>query len=235
MSKAIPEKLVFDDWKMLTDWSLAHEYTLLQPNFNQLHKIGQHRYPPTAFSLGQLASKVWLSSVVYDQIGSVNLKQNIAYLGCWIGTLAPWLNIMFKPDRIFGFDVDPETIDMADDYNNELVQDNWRFKGVVEDATIIDWSEPEFVVEGELITNFAPDVIVNTSSEHMNDDWFMSAHRDTLVIMQTNNYFAWTQEHVNCVDSMETMIKQYPMRKIVYAGEMVTPAYTRYMQIGYPS
>ena len=233
--KAIPEKLVFDDWKMLTDWSLSHEYTLLQPNFNQLHKIGQHRYPPTAFSLGQLASKVWLSSVVYDQIGSVNLKRDIAYLGCWIGTLAPWLNIMFKPDRIFGFDVDPETIEMADDYNNELVQDNWRFKGVVEDATIVDWSNPEFVVDAELITNFVPDVIVNTSSEHMSDNWFMSAHPDTLVIMQTNNYFAWTQEHVNCVDSMETMIKQYPMRKTVYAGEMVTPAYTRYMQIGYPA
>lgn len=233
--KTIPEKLVFDDWKMLTDWSLCHEYTLLQPNFNQLHKIGQHRYPPTAFSLGQLASKVWLSSVVYDQIGSVNLKRDIAYLGCWIGTLAPWLNIMFKPDRIFGFDINPETIEMADDYNNELVQDNWRFKGVVEDATIVDWKFPEFVVDGELITNFLPDMIVNTSSEHMSDEWFMSAHPDTLVIMQTNNYFAWTQEHVNCVDSMETMMKQYPMRNIVYAGEMVTPAYTRYMQIGYPA
>lgn len=235
MTKRIPDKLHFDDWKILTEWCLQHEYTLLQPNFNQLYKIGQHRYPPTAFSLGQLASKVWLSSVIYDEIGSVSIKQNIAYLGCWIGTLAPWLNVVFKPNRIFGFDNDPEAISMAEDYNAEMVEDNWRFKGVVEDATIIDWSNPEFVVDGELITDFHPDIIVNTSSEHMGDDWFMSASKDTLVIMQSNNYFAWTQEHINCVDSLDTMIEQYPMRKTVFAGEMKTPAYTRYMLIGYPS
>ena len=234
MNATIAERIEFTNWYNLTAW-LEHEYSMLQPNFNQLYKIGQHRYPATAFSLGQMASKAWLSSAVYNNCSNMYNKKNVAYLGCWIGTLAPWLNTMFKTSRIYGFDIDPEVIAMADDYNAELVESNWKFRGVVEDVTMLNWSCPEFVVEGELISDFVPDIIVNTSSEHMSDDWYMSAKKDSLVIMQTNNYFTYDQEHVNCVDSIETMKSQYPMRDILYVGEMITPAYTRYMQIGYPA
>jgi predicted RNA-binding protein (virulence factor B family) len=90
------------------------------------------------------------------------------------------------------------------------------------------------VVEGELITDFVPDVIVNTSAEHMTDDWFLNTGKHTMVAMQTNNNSRFSG-HINCVDSLETMQAQYPMRATIYAGEMVTPAYTRYMQIGFPA
>ena len=99
---------------------------------------------------------------------------------------------------------------------------------------LMNWSDPEFVIDGELITDFMPDVIVNTSSEHMSDDWFLTASKDALVIMQSNNSSRY-QGHINCVDSIEHMQSQYPMRDILYVGEMITPAYTRYMQIGYPA
>lgn len=230
----IPNKLEFDTWSETLAWSQEHQHTMPGLTVNQIHKLSQGKFPRDAFTVGQLASKIWMTSVVFDRIGSMDVKKNIAYLGCWVGTLAPWLNILFRSDRIFGFDSDPDAITWADDFNSDYVQDSWRFKGVVEDATVMDWSAPEFVIEGELITDFVPDVIVNTSSEHMTDDWFMSASKDTLVIMQSNNNPNF-DGHINCVDSLETLKAQYPMSATIYTGEMITPAYTRYMQIGFPA
>ena len=234
MNVTIPDHLEFTDWDSLTRWSMDNEFAIITPNTRQLHKIGHGKYPSNAFTIGQLASKVWMATVIYDRIGQIEAQGDIAYLGCWIGLLAPWLSFVFHAERVFGFDTDPEAIDMADDYNSDLVEADWRFKGVVDDATMIDWSDPEFVVEGELITDFFPNVIVNTSCEHMTDDWFNSASENSLVIMQTNNYFKY-HEHINCVDSLKSMEEQYPMKNVIYSGEMITPAYTRYMQIGYPA
>ncbi len=230
----IPNHLKFDTWEELRVWAQSNQHTLPNLLVSQIMKIAQGKYPQDAFTLGQLASKIWMTSVMFERIGHLDTKDNIAYLGCWIGSLASWLSIIFHSYRIYGFDSDPEAIAMADDFNSDMVVDNWRFKGVVEDVNILDWSAPEFVVDGELITDFVPDVIVNTSAEHMSDDWFLSADKDTMIIMQTNNNPRF-EGHINCVDSVETMQAQYPLSATIFAGELITPAYTRYMQIGFPA
>lgn len=230
----IPNNLNFDTWDEAKLWASENQHTLPALTVNQLYKVGQRRFPTDAFTLGQLASKIWLTSVVFEALGVLDTQDDIAYLGCWVGTLASWASIAFHAHRVFGFDSDPDSIDLADDYNSDMVEDNWRFKGVVADVNIIDWNDPEFVVDGELITDFVPDVIINTSAEHMSDDWFMTASKNTLVIMQSNNNPRF-KGHINCVDSVETMKAQYPMKNVMYAGSMTTPAYTRFMQIGYPA
>ena len=224
----------FTDWEQVTDWATHNQHTLPSLFVSQIHKLAQGRYPTDAFTIGQLASKIWLTSVIYDRIGDIGIADDVAYLGCWMAPLATFLSVAFNASRVFGFDADPEAIDLADDFNSDYVKDNWRFKGVVSDINIMDWRNPEFVIDGELITDFVPNVIVNTSAEHMSDDWFMSASPNHLVIMQTNNN-PRLEGHVNCVDSIDTLKAQYPMREIIYAGEMITPAYTRYMLIGYPA
>jgi len=234
VNTTIPNHLEFNDWHSLSEWATEHQHTMPHLFVSQIHKIAQRRFPPEAFTMGQLASKIWLTSVIYDRLGQLDTKDDIAYLGCWIAPLTSFLSTVFHSNRIYGFDSDPEAIAMAEDFNSEYVEDNWRFKGVVADVNTIDWNEPEFVVDGELITDFIPDIIVNTSAEHMSDDWFLNAGKDTLVIMQSNNNTKF-DGHINCVDSVETMRAQYPMRATIYAGEMVTPAYTRYMQIGFPA
>ena len=234
MNTKIDNYLDFDTWDQATSWAQSNQHVMPNLLVSQINKLSQGRFPQDAFTIGQQVSKIWMASVMFDRIGHLDTKDNIAYLGCWIGTLVPWLNIIFRPNRIFGFDSDPEAIAMADDFNADYVKDDWRFKGVTEDVSIIDWSSPEFVVEGELITDFVPDVIVNTSAEHMTDDWFLNTGKHTMVAMQTNNNSRFSG-HINCVDSLETMQAQYPMRATIYAGEMVTPAYTRYMQIGFPA
>ena len=170
VSTKIDNYLDFDTWDQATSWAQSNQHVMPNLLVSQINKLSQGRFPQDAFTIGQQVSKIWMASVMFDRIGHLDTKDDIAYLGCWIGTLAPWLNIIFRPNRIFGFDSDPEAIAMADDFNADYVKDDWRFKGVVEDVSIIDWSAPEFVVEGELITDFVPDVIVNTSAEHMTDD-----------------------------------------------------------------
>ena len=234
MNTTISNHLEFKDWHSLSEWATSHQHTMPHLFVSQIHKIAQRRFPPEAFTMGQLASKIWLTSVIYDRLGQLDTKDDIAYLGCWIAPLTSFLSTVFHSNRIYGFDSDPEAIAMAEDFNSEYVEDDWRFKGVVADVNTIDWNEPEFVVDGELITDFIPDIIVNTSAEHMSDDWFLNAGKDTLVIMQSNNSPNF-DGHINCVDSVETLRAQYPMRATIYAGEMITPAYTRYMQIGFPA
>ena len=234
MNTEIPTYLNFSTWEETTAWATEHQHTMPNLLVSQIHKIAQRRFPPDAFTIGQLTSKIWLTSVLYDRIGQLDVKDDIAYLGCWLAPLASSMSVFFNSKRIFGFDSDPDAINMAEDFNQEYVQDDWRFKGVVADVSTLDWRLPEFVVDGELITDFLPDVILNTSAEHMSDDWFLNAGKDTLVIMQTNNSNKF-EGHINCVDSIETMQAQYPMRACIYAGEMVTPAYTRFMQIGFPA
>lgn len=234
VNATIPNTLNFDNWDEVKFWASQNQHTLPALTVNQLYKVGQRRFPTDAFTLGQLVSKIWLTSVVFDRMGTMDTYNDVAYLGCWIGSLASWASIAFRAHRVFGFDSDPDSIALAEEYNSDMVEDNWRFKGVVSDVNIIDWSNPEFVVDGELITDFRADLIVNTSAEHMSDDWFMTASKDTLVIMQSNNNPNF-EGHINCVDSLETMRAQYPMKNTVYAGSMTTPAYTRFMQIGYPA
>ena len=157
----------FTDWEQVTDWATHNQHTLPSLFVSQIHKLAQGRYPTDAFTIGQLASKIWLTSVIYDRIGEIGIAKDVAYLGCWMAPLTTFLSVAFNASRVFGFDADPEAIDLADDFNSDYVKDNWRFKGVVSDINIMDWHSPEFVVDGELISDFVPDIIVNTSAEHM--------------------------------------------------------------------
>ena len=39
--------------------------------------------------------------------------------------------------------------------------------------------------------------------------------------------------HINICETVGVMQKKYPLSKTLYVGELITPAYTRLMQIGY--
>ena len=78
----------------------------------------------------------------------------------------------------------------------------------------------------------SPDTIINTSCEHMSTLWYDSVDSDQLIIMQTNNSPEF-EGHINICESIDDMINKYPLSNTLYIGELITPAYTRYMQIGY--
>jgi hypothetical protein len=62
--------------------------------------------------------------------------------------------------------------------------------------------------------------------------WYDSVDSDQLIVMQTNDSEEF-EGHINTCNSTGEMQDKYPLSQTFYVGELVTPAYTRYMQIGY--
>jgi len=214
-----------DTWDKVARFS--DEHLVIKPSY--LDRVNKRKYPVDAFSLGQLASKAWLlSHLMAVSPGSAN---TVALLGCWIGSMVPMLHHNHSIGRLYGIDVCPASIALAEEFNQELVNDDWRFKGVVADIDHMDCANMQFQTGGELI-ECKPDWVINTSCEHMSTQWFETVDPDQLVIMQTNNSPDF-DGHINICDSVSDMQSKYPLSDVKFSGELVTPAYTRYMQIGY--
>ena len=223
------ESIKLNNWQEVTDYI---DNGFWQPTPSYFEHIVQHGnyYPQHAFSKGQLASKSWLLKEVHHTYPKIpNLT--VAILGSWIGALVEPLHKSISIERIYGIDSDATAIDKSERLNRQFVQDSWKYKGVVHDVDLLDCSEMEFQTSGELI-NVKPDWIINTSCEHMSTLWYDSVDSDQLIIMQTNNSEEF-EGHINTCESVEEMQLKYPLSETRYVGELITPAYTRYMQIGY--
>ncbi len=209
---------------------IDNSYLHIPPSYFE-RAVMDRRYPRDAFSKGQLASKGWLLEEL-SNIKDLPEDMTIALLGCWIGAIVEPLLISTIPiERIYGLDIDAQSIELAEKFNQKHVANNWKFKGVVADASILDCNHMEFETGGELI-KVSPECIINTSCEHMGTEWFESAGSDQLIVMQTNNSPDF-EGHINPVASLNEMEALYPLRKSMYSGQLVTPSYTRFMQIGY--
>ena len=221
-------EIKLDTWEAVNDYIDAG---FLKVSMSQFEHIVQHSslYPKHAFSKGQLASKSWLLGELY-KVSPLQANATVIILGSWIGSLVDPLHRALTIERIYGVDADPTAQDLSERLNQKYLA-GWRYKGVVADATHLDLSNCEFETGGELIT-VKPDWIINTSCEHMNSDWFDTVDSDQLIIMQTNNSESF-DGHINTSNSIEDMISKYPLSNTKYVGSMVTPAYSRYMQIGY--
>jgi hypothetical protein len=223
------ETIKLNSWKEVTEYI---DNGFWQPTPSYFEHIVQHNtyYPNHAFSKGQLASKSWLLKELHHTYPKIP-NRTVAILGSWIGALVEPLHKSISIERIYGIDTDAEAIEKSEKLNRQFVQDSWKYKGVVHDVDLLDCSEMEFQTGGELI-NVKPDWIINTSCEHMSTLWYDSVDSDQLIIMQTNNSEEF-EGHINTCESVEEMQLKYPLSETRYVGELITPAYTRYMQIGY--
>jgi len=223
------ETIKLNSWKEVTEYI---DNGFWQPTPSYFEHIVQHNtyYPNHAFSKGQLASKSWLLKELHHTYPKIP-NPTVAILGSWIGALVEPLHKSISIERIYGIDTDAEAIEKSEKLNRQFVQDSWKYKGVVHDVDLLDCSEMEFQTGGELI-NVKPDCIINTSCEHMSTLWYDSVDSDQLIVMQTNNSEEF-EGHINTCESVEEMQLKYPLSETRYVGELITPAYTRYMQIGY--
>ena len=215
----------------LTDWDKVREFSDRCYHFtpSYLERAVAIDLPHDVFSAGQIASKAWLMNnfpfkVIEDP--------TVAILGCWCGTLVEPVIDASNPRRVYGFDIDPYSIQKAEEFNQKHVENDWMFKGVVADVNTLTTSSMTFETAGELIS-VRPDIVINTSAEHMSNEWFETADINQLIIVQSNNN-PDLDGHINACKDMEEFLEKYPM-STVYSGEMITPSYTRFMAIGYPS
>ena len=215
----------------LSDWESVHHWiddcgVNVPPSL--IHEVNTNKYPNDAFSVGQLVSKAWLIDTLLKT--AIQPYQTWAILGCWVGALVPLLHRAMPIERIYGFDMDPKSIELSE-YLNRQHLPGWKYKGVVADVNELNCQNMEFITEGELIS-VKPYAIINTSCEHMNNDWFDSVGNDQLIIMQTNDSDQY-DDHINTCSSVEDMQERYPLNRTMYAGELKIPVYSRFMQIGY--
>lgn len=203
--------------------------------YNFIEKI-KKQYPDAnwvdCLSKGQIKSKLWL----IDNL--LNIKKDLGtifILGGWYGTLSRFIfESELKLDCIRSFDLDDCCYEIAETINRSFVMDNWKFKATTLNIFNINYplSYDTLRRNGTAVKiEENPDTIINTSCEHMIDDWFIDVPDKTLVILQSND-FEEAKGHINCVEDINDMIFKYPMVNLIYADEIRLDGFTRYMLIG---
>ena len=171
-----------------------------------------------AFWSGQLKSKEWLIDCLRPHIHST---VSINICGGWVGVLASMLFQSSIPiQKIQSIDIDPICEPIAS-MMNKKEEIEGRFKAITCDMC------------------WAPclgDVVINTSCEHLSQEQYEEwlTHQiisdSSILVLQSNNY--QIDEHVRTASSLEEFKEQCHI-KIVWAGELKLPLYTRYMIIGH--
>ena len=166
---------------------------------------------------GQLNSKSWLIEQVSHHCNVKNAK--IVVYGGWYGVLSTMLfNSSLGIKHITSVDIDPKCKDIATTMNKRYEMEG-RFTAVTEDMCTHKPDNDTYMV-------------INTSCEHMSTLWYDSVDKDQLIVMQTNNSDEF-DGHINPCYTQKEMQAKYPLSETLYVGALETPAYTRYMQIGY--
>jgi len=189
-----------------------------------------------AFSKGQLDSKNWLLTELCRL--NVNLG-NVWTLCGWVGTLAYLMahgNNRLNYNHVRSFDIDARCTPLAEVLNKSSVIDNWHFKASTLDVNTIHYTNFKFhTIKSNGAIQYvqeSADTVINTSCDHMdNNTWWERIPDNMLVVLQNNN-FVEKDEHVNIVQSLDEFELKYPMREVLYKGQLDCGLYTRYMLIG---
>jgi hypothetical protein len=190
-----------------------------------------------AFSRGQIDSKLWLINVAI----SLNLELGNTWTLCgWIGTLG-YLMLLKKAElgltSVRSFDIDQYCAPMADTLNRLSVKDGWQFKASTLDVNSISYDNFAYDTlkydgTAQQVTDTA-DTIINTSCDHMGgtNTWWENIPLGRLVILQNNNWFE-NDQHNNSVKDLNEFKHMYPMKELLFSGELDCTLYTRFMLIG---
>lgn len=173
-----------------------------------------------AFWRGQIQSKEWLITEFSRVRNHTKTWSSIDIHGGWVGVLASMLfqsNLYIN--NIRSIDIDPECEPIANKMN-QLELESGKFRAITADMCSI---------------RSDADVIINTSCEHITqeqyNEWLLGMPANSLIILQSNNYDI--PEHVRIAKSLDEFKQQSHLR-VVWAGELELPLYTRYMIMGFP-
>ena len=174
-----------------------------------------------AFWDGQVHSKIWLSQMLNKHYDSM-IPNNIYIFGGWLGVLANILfqNSKFYVDTIYNIDLDPWCKPNSEKLNQTYVNMQ-RYQ-----AETADMKEYQY--------HDTPDIVINTSTEHVTqetyDQWYDKIPNGSLVILQGNDFFS-CDEHVRCSNSLDEFITMNRVTDPIFAGQLPTSMYNRFMCI----
>lgn len=209
-----------------------------------------------AFSRSQVKSKIWLveelSKLDTDEnrsLGIFPLKgpvmSNVMVMAGWFGQLKSIFDKKLNYKKMRIIELDRSACEASDYIFNLSELENYKVKAVntnVNELTLhkngYEWDVENFKENTKYSEKFLPDLIINTSAEHMSEDWFhqirfKELESNPIVAIQSNNLFD-IPEHINCVHSVDHMKKKFPMKDILFEGELQLKGYKRVMLIGRP-
>ena len=168
---------------------------------------------------GQLKSKNWLVGQLCHKFHISNAETVI--FGGWCGILSLLLfNSDFGIKKITSVDIDPKCEEIATTINKRYEMQG-KFKAVTADMCRYEYESDPYLV-------------INTSCEHITQaqytQWLYKVPKDSLVCIQSNNYFE-LPEHVNCMKDLGEF-KRKSNLKIEFEATLELPKYNRFMLIG---
>jgi succinate dehydrogenase flavin-adding protein (antitoxin of CptAB toxin-antitoxin module) len=219
-----------------------YKYNLFRGIVDYKKKIGKDEIIADAMSRSQMKSKIWLIDELHNIQTNYN---NVLLLAGWYGQLFDLYDKKLGYSKARIVELDRESCEVSDYIFNAHVLYDYKVKAVNADITNLtlhkngyEWDVENFKEGTKYSEKFLPDLIVNTSAEHMSEEWynqirFKQMESDPIVAIQSNNLFE-IPEHVNCVHSVDHMKKKFPMREILFEGELQLKGYKRVMLIGRP-
>jgi len=195
-----------------------------------------------AFSRSQIKSKVWL----IEELAKINNNyENVAVFAGWLGQLKSVYEKKLFYSKMRIVEIDKEACEASDYIFNLSNLEGYKVKSILADINNLicykngyEWDVTNFKDGTSYKEKFLPDLIINTSAEHMTEEWynqirFKEMESNPIVAIQSNNMFD-LPEHVNCVHSVNHMKKKFPMKEILFEGELQLKGYKRVMLIGRP-
>ena len=209
-----------------------------------------------AFSRSQVKSKIWLvdelSKLDTDENRSKGIfplkgpvMSNVMVMAGWFGQLKSIFDKKLNYKKMRIIELDRSACEASDYIFNLSELENYKVKSVntnINELTLhkngYEWDVENFRDGTKYSEKFLPDLIINTSAEHMTEEWFhqirfKELENNPIVAIQSNNLFD-LPEHINCVHSIDHMKKKFPMTKILFEGELQLKGYKRVMLIGKP-
>ena len=195
-----------------------------------------------AMSRSQIKSKIWL----VEELSKIETNYpNVTVMAGWFGQIKTIYDKRLTYSKMRIVELDKEACETSDYIFNIANLENYKVKAVnanINELTLhkngYEWNVENFKESSKYSEKFLPDLIINTSAEHMTEEWynqirFKQLESDPIVAIQSNNLFN-IPEHINCVHSVDHMKKKFPMREILFEGELQLKGYKRVMLIGRP-
>jgi len=195
-----------------------------------------------AFSRSQLKSKIWL----VEELAKIDTNyDNVVVMAGWFGQLKSVYDKRLTYAKMRIVELDRSACETSDYIFNLSNLENYKVKSVNSDITNLtlhkngyEWDVENFKEGIKYGEKFLPNLIINTSAEHMTEEWFnqirfKELESNPIVVIQSNNLFD-IPEHINCVHSVDHMKKKFPMKEILFEGELQLKGYKRVMLIGRP-
>jgi hypothetical protein len=184
-------------------------------NLIKLNNIND-RILQTVFAKSQVLSKIWLSEILEKNETTFD---HILLLGGWLTQHTLYFRNI-KYNKLFSIDMDKETNTLAKILN--------PFAVILDNDCNSCFDESNNIVIMDKVLE--PDLIINTSAEHMADDWFHKLKPGTRVIVQSND--TALEDHINYCRDFNDFLRKYPVDTVIYRGELVMSKYTRFMLYG---